>query len=380
MRPSQAGLGSVLLLSLPSLLFFSAPLGGQQEVQAEIRGEVRVGTELLSEGTVILHQVSEESSGEVDSVRVARDGSFVLPLPHVPDHASRPEIFFASVEYGGLLYFGPAVTEAFQLDSLYLIQAYDTLSVPPDGATVPLSARNVFLEKIEVGWMATDVFELRNEGAHTLYSPGEGIVWSYPLPASVTDFQVGQGDVAPDVIKFEDGKLAVYSPLPPGDRYFMVHYQIPDDDFLIPMPGLTDRMEILVREPAPPAEFHPLQLSNPVELEPGNAFRRYAGDNLTDVEIRSELAPEPWSMPAEWIGVLMAGLLAAAGVTAYRLRASRGSTGYGSRIQGPSREQILLKIAELDEEFEAHADPSVKLREAYQASRDRLLTNLKQLS
>ncbi len=380
MRPSQAELGSVLLLILPSLLFLSDPLCAQQEVQAEIRGEVRVGTEPMAVGTVVLHQVSEDASGEIDSVSVAADGSFVLPLPHVPDHASRPEIFFASVEYGGLLYFGPAVTEAFQLDSLYLIQAFDTVSAPPGGATLPLSARNIFLEKIEAGWMATDVFELRNDGTHTLYSPDEGIVWRYPLPASVTDFQVGQADMAPDVVRLEEGELTVYSPLPPGDRYLMVRYRIAEDDFVVPMPGETDRMEVLVQEPAPPAEFYPLQLSDPVELEPGNAFRRYAGDSLVNAEVRSEIAPEPWSLPAEWLGLLMAGLLGAAGVAAYRLRARKEADVPGPAVGGTERDRVLLRIAELDQAFDALELPSEKQRQEYRTARDSLLTKLKRLS
>jgi len=73
---------------------------------------VRVGEGVMRSGTVVLHRVSAEDSGEVDSTRVDSDGSFALTLPHVPDHAARPEVFFASVEYRGLHYFGPAITEA----------------------------------------------------------------------------------------------------------------------------------------------------------------------------------------------------------------------------------------------------------------------------
>ncbi|MCJ7629583.1 MAG: hypothetical protein MUO50_14500, partial [Longimicrobiales bacterium] len=201
-------------------LFFGQALA-QEEVIPVLRGEVRVGDAPLTDGFVVLHQVSAESSGEVDSVRVGGDGSFEIRLPHVPDHATRPEIFFASVQYRGLLYFGQAVTDAVQLDSLYLIQAYDTVSVPPGGAQIPLSVRNLFLERTENGWAVADVFQLRHDGDRTLYSPEEGVVWAYPLPRPATDFQVGQADMAPDAVRFVDGRLEVYSPLPPGERYLM---------------------------------------------------------------------------------------------------------------------------------------------------------------
>ncbi|MFH1764348.1 MAG: hypothetical protein ABIF09_09165 [Gemmatimonadota bacterium] len=344
-----------------------------------LRGEVRVGDAPLSDGFVVLHQVSAESSGEVDSVRVEADGSFQILLPHMPDHATRPEIFFASVQYRGLLYFGQAVTDAVQLDTLYLIQAYDTLSVPPGGAQIPLSARNLFLERTETGWSVADVFQLRHDGDRTLYSPEEGVVWAYPLPGSATDFEVGQADMAPDAIRFVDGRLEVYSPLPPGERYLMIRYQLSELDFVVPMPGRTDRMEILVREPAPAAEFYPLSLSSPVELEPGNAFRRYAADSLLDQEVRSEIAPEPWSLPAEWLGLLLAGLLGVAGIFGYRRRGSAPPRRAVSS-EKLSRSRLLLTLAKLDEDFQGGGDLSQSGRSRYEAERKNLLSRLKHLS
>ena len=370
---------ATLLLSIFLGLAFPARVQGQEGATPLLRGEVRVGDELLSEGVVVLHLVSEESSGEIDSVRVESDGSFKIRLPHVPDHANRPEIFFASVEYRGLLYFGPAVTEAVQLDSLYRIQAFDTLSVPFGGAQIPLSVRNLFLEKSEDGWTATDVFQLRNEGDRTLYSPEESVVWAYPLPAGATDFQVGQADMAPDAIRFQGGRIEVYSPLSPGERYLMIHYFIPGGDFVLPLPGTTDRMELLVREPAPSAEFPPLALLEPVEVEPGNAFRRYSAENLVDSEVRGLMAPEPWSLPAEWLGLVMAGLLGAAGIYGYRRRGTHAPAGSVS-AEATSREGLLQAIAELDETFHAAGDGSSLARTAYETQRKTLLSTLKRLS
>ena len=352
---------------------------GQEEAIPFLRGEVRVGAVPLTEGMVVLHMVSADSSGEVDSVRVEPDGSFQLRLPHVPDHANRAEIFFASVRYRGLLYFGPAVTDPVQLDSFYLIQSYDTLSVPSGGAQIPLSGRDLLLEKTGDGWAATDVFQLRQEGDRTLYSPEEGIIWAYPLPESATDFQVGQAEMAPDAIRFADGRIELYAPLPPGDRYLMIRYRISEADFVLPMPGRTDRMEILVREPAPAVEFHPLSLSSPVELEPGSAFRRFAADNLFDAEVRSEIASEPWSLPAEWLGLLLAGLLGAAGIFGYRRRG--GDASLNAALPGElHRDRLLIAIATLDREFEGEEDRSASERTKYEAQRGGLLSKLKRLS
>lgn len=368
--------GAFLLLCALSVLLQPFPVSSQEEVVPILRGEVRVGDTPLTEGVVILHQVSSDTSGEIDSVQVAPDGTFQLRLPHVPDHASRPDVFFASVEYRGLLYFGPAVTEAVQLDSLYMIQAFDTLSVPAGGADLPISARNLFLEQTADGWTATDVFEVQNGGDRTLFSPEEGVVWSYPLPPSATDFQLGQSDLAPESVRFLEGRMELLAPLPPGERFLMIRYQVPERDFLLPLPGRTDRMEVLVREPAPALELPPLALSPPVELEPGNVFRRYSAEGLQDTEVQTRVAPEPWSLPAPWLALFMAGFLGAAGVVGYRKRAGASASPAPSP-SAPSRTELLLAIASLDEDYESEGDPSEGARREYEAKRAQLLARLK---
>jgi len=354
----------VLLPRLLTVLLLPGGSKAQEEVVPLIQGEVRVGDTLLPGVTVVLHQVSADSSGEIDSVRTALDGTFQIRLPHVPDHATRQEVFFASTEYKGLLYFGPAITEAVQLDSLYLIQAYDTLSVPPGGAELPLTARNLFLEKAEEGWTATDVFEIRQDGTRTLYSPEDGVVWSYPLPQGAQDFQVGQSDLAPEAVRFTRGRLELYAPLPPGERYLMVRYGIPDTDFVLPLPGRTDRLEVLVREPA-------------VELDPGNVFRRYSADGLVDTEARAQAAPEPWRFPAQWAALFLTGLLGAAGVVGFRRKT--GAAGGAALPSGGarSRDELLLAVASLDQAFEAEVEPSEEAVARYRARRAALLEKLK---
>jgi len=369
-----------LLLLLACAVPRPSPAAAQEEVTPLLKGEVRVGNAPLTSGTVVLHQVSAEASGEIDSVRVASDGTFQLPLPHVPDHAARPEVFFASVEHRGLLYFGEAVTEAFQLDSLYRIQAYDTASVPEGGADLDVAARNLFLEPGPEGWMATDVFLLNHDGERTLYSPEEGVVWRYPLPTGIGDFEVGQGDMAPDAVRFQNQRMEVLAPIPPGERYLMVRYRIPGREFVLPLPGRTRRIEVLLREPAPAAEFPPLALAPPVEMEAGTAFRRYAGDDLENAEVRALFAPEPWSLPAEWLGLALAGFLGAAGFMAFRRRSRPGASATPSGSRVPSRDEILLAIATLDEGFQELSDPSEERRASYRAQREALLARLKRSS
>ncbi len=370
----------LFLTLLPvALALLPGGAGAQEEAVAILRGEVRGAGVGVQEGMVVLHRVSAEESGEIDSVRVGRDGRFSITLPYVPDHGARPEIFFASFLYSGIAYFGPPITEAVQLDSLYLIQAYDTASVPPGGVTLPVSARSLFLEETPDGWSVADVFQIVQGGERTLYSPEEGVVWSHPLPPAARDFEVGQADLAADAVRFNAGRLEIYAPLQPGERFILVRYQVEGREMEIPLAGRTERLEILVREPAPPVEFPPLAEGSPVEMEPGNAFRRFTGEGIQDTVIRARIAPRPWKLPAEWLGVLLAGILGAAGVWGFRYRGRLESAGRG-REGGLSREGLLVAVASLDEEFARAGDTSPEAGARYRARRGDLLSRIKRLS
>jgi hypothetical protein len=369
-------LGPLFLLAQSCLL---PPLRAQEEVIPIIHGEVREGNEPLSGVTVVLHQVSSELSGEIDSVRAGPDGTFQLRLPRVPAHGVRSDVYFASVRHLGLLYMGPAITSPAQLDSLYLIQAYDTLSVPPGGATLPVSVRNLFLDKLEDGWQATDFFQLQQDGDRTLYSPEEGVVWRYPLPPTAQDFEVGQSDVAPDAVRFQGGDLALYAPIPPGDRFLLVRYRIAINDFTIPMPGRTGEMEVLVRTPGPSAEFPPLLPSTPLELEPGNVFKRFAATNLTDTRVEARVMAGSFKFRAEWLGLVLAAVLGGVGVFAYRNRRPFEGGGAGPE-PAPGRNALILAIAQLDEAFDEGEGLTQTDKADYLARRGTLVEQLKRLS
>ena len=256
-------------------------VSAQVQASEELRGTVMVGSEPLSEGTVLLHRVSPDSSGSIDSTRVAADGTFSFVLPTVPDPGGRDDIYFASVRFEGVLYFGPAISQATQLDSTYLIQAHRSVVAPPEGAMLTMAVRNLFLEPgPENTWRATDVLQVRNDGERTLIAADDGVVWSYAFPPVASEFQLGQGDLPPDAVDFVGHLVRLKAPVPPGDRFFMVRYTLPAPPFSVPVPGLTEKMEVLVREPAPALDVIGLDEMDVVSLEAGSNFRRYGRSNI----------------------------------------------------------------------------------------------------
>lgn len=350
------------LLVVYGLTIIAGEVSAQVPADGELSGTVMVGSDPLSEGTVLLHRVSPDSSGSIDSTRVARDGTFSFLLPTLPDPGGRDDIYFASVRFEGVLYFGPAISQAAQLDSTYLIQAFQSVVAPPGGATLTMAVRNLFLEPgPENTWRATDVLQFRNDGERTLIAADDEVVWSYALPPVASDFQLGQGDLPDDAAEFVGHMVRLKAPIPPGDRFFMVRYTLPEPPFSIPVPGLTESMEVLVREPAPPLDVIGLDEIDIVSLEIGSNFRRYGSTNLVDATISVEAGSPERSIPMRGLAVLLAVLLGAVGVYAFR-SPGVAPTPVPIGLQPDRRAALLLEIAQLDERMD-----SSSLSEAEQA-------------
>ncbi|MCH8811923.1 MAG: hypothetical protein IID07_08825, partial [Gemmatimonadetes bacterium] len=127
-----------------------------------LEGIVLEGDSPVDSATAVLHRVGPGGTGEVDVVAVGPGGEFRFLLPTVPADAAEGDVYFASVEYDGVLYFGRAITAAEHLDSVYVVQVFQAQEVPPEGVSLPLEVRNLFLEFTGEEWVATDAFIIDN--------------------------------------------------------------------------------------------------------------------------------------------------------------------------------------------------------------------------
>lgn len=397
---------------LAVLLSAASPLSAQEEARPVLSGQVLRSGSPLDRGTVVLHRVTRDEAGEVDSTAVGADGQFSLVLPTVPDPGGRSEVYFASIRHDGIFYFGSAITRAVQLDSLYVIEVHDTIHAPREGAPLAVAHRTVFLEEGEGGWQVTDLFEVVNERGRTLVAEEGGIVWSHPLPEAASGFQVGQGDLDPEAVEFTGGGVRISAPVPPGHRMFVVRYQVPDPWMRIPVEARTEAFELMVREPAPAFDVEGLSAGEAIELEPGSTYRTYSGTGLpagTDVVVE-EGAGRSWTlgeMPARWWAVILALILGIAGLVAVlglpgdrragegrkksapTAPATPGAAPGGASVGSPrpggsedaegERRRLLLEIAGLDESHEKQEDPDPEAEERYRRRRAALLERLRAL-
>jgi hypothetical protein len=348
----------------------------QVEARPALEGTAFLGDEALPDGIVVLHHISEGSQGELDSMRLGPDGSFRFELPQVPDPARR-DVFFASVRHDGVLYFGPAITRVLELDSIYEIHAYDTLLAPPEGVALVMEARSLFLEPDSGGvWRATDLFQVRNDGDRTVVARSDGHTWSYPLPPGARDVMAGEGETSLDVARYEGGALIVSAALPPGQRLFVARYRLDSPYIAFPTPGVTEALDVLVREPGPPLEIEGLEAADRVDLEGGGTFLRYAAVDYAEPFVELVQGEEVGAPPVEWMAVILAMLLTAGGVLAI-LGGRRTPAPASVPVPVPGRRELMVEVARLDEDFEALAEPSAAQTSAYRRRRAELMRRLR---
>lgn len=326
-------------------------------------------------GTVVLHRVTPTDAGPVDSVRVGEEGRFRFELPELPQEASG-EVYFASSRRDGVLYFGSPITDTVPLDSIYTIASYGTRPAPEAGLPFPVANRNLFVDEGPMGWRVTDLIEIRNDSAATwVPGPDEHPVWRYPLPPGARSFRVGDGDLSPDAVRFEDGALLVYSPVPPGEHLYMIQYELEDLEFSLPLPGTTETLEVLMKEPAPDVTLGGLERRQPVQLEPEVFYARWRADDVADrvVRVQRDEQGTP-NDPRAWLGVALALVLLGAAIWA--VRRTEAPDGPELAAGGDRRREILLEVARRDEEFEALDNPDAEARDRFRKRRAALLQQL----
>lgn len=343
----------------------AAPADAQVEVEALVRGSVTRAGEGVPAAEVTLHRVGQDSAGVLDVQTANGDGSFRFLLPRLPNPSASDDVYFASVEYQGIMYFGPPISTPADLDSLYVIAVHDTAVVGEGTAEVAIQTRTLVLDQTQDGWSVTDLFELRNDTDRTLV-PGGGLVWSHPLPLGASEFELGESDLPSDAVTFQDGLVTTSAPVPPGTRLYLFRYSVASPEFTIPQRG-SERFELLIREPARAVEVDGLRSEAPITPDQGTTYRRFAGLDLVPSEIGVRESSQVRGLPLAPLTLGLGFALALLGLWVFR----RGSGSPEDR-----RARIVLEIARLDEAFEGRSDPTPEEVSRYRRKRAALANSL----
>ena len=330
---------------------------------------------------VTIHRVASDTAGPLDSMRVGADGRFHFRY----SRAGKPDaVYFVSAMYDGIAYFSRPLTTSRVTGDDAAIVVFDTTSIH---FPLAIKGRHVIIStpSVEGSREVVEAYEIANESDQTLIAPDDAHPsWTAPLPAGVTDIQVGASDVSPEAISAANGRVRVTAPFAPGLKQLSFSYRIPQSSFPlhVPLEQGASVLELLLEEPKAQGRGAKLKPVAPVTVE-RRVFQRYLGNDApagSSIEIEVPVIQAATSVRVYWE---IAGALAAlmlAGLAAWYARArriGRDRAMPASRAPRPDATETLARqIATLDAEFESAGAHDDVTRTAYEARRRELKREL----
>ena len=329
---------------------------------------------------VTIHRVASDTAGPLDSMRTAADGRFRF---HYRRTGNIDAVYFVSASYRGIAYFSRPLTPGRVTGDDAAIVVFDTTSIH---FPLAIKGRHIVISSPSVDGSreVVEAYEIANESDQTLVSPDDAHPsWTAPLPAGVSNIQVGESDISPAAITAARGRVRVTAPFAPGLKQLSFSYTVPQSAFPLHVPleqGATV-LELLLEEPRAEARGANLKPVEAATIE-RRIFQRYLGADVpagSSIEVRVPVVEAATNVRVYWeiAGALAA--LMAGGLGAWYARARRRNA-VGAATFAPaaptSTETLARAIASLDAEFEraGTADPSA--RAAYEERRGALKREL----
>jgi hypothetical protein len=223
---------------------------------------------------VILHRISADSSGPVDSMRTSATGAYRFRYRLEGPRS----MYIVSARYAGVAYFTTPLREATVTSPDADVSVYDTTS-----SAFPLSvrARHVVVAPPDAGGLrrVVDVLEVANDSTRTLVASPTGRTWRLTLPADATQPGSSGGDLPAEAFRFEGANADLTVPFPPGSRQLVITYAIPARRTVsIPMTDAVATLEVLV-EGGGAATGAGLTREDQVSME-GRTFQRFTAASV----------------------------------------------------------------------------------------------------
>ena len=270
---------------------------------------------------VTLHQVTSSRSGAVSERTTGPDGSFSFELP--PPDTTAFNVFFASVDYESVRYFGEAVHRN-EVPARYEVVVYDTASALP-GAVRVTRRYVVLLQETDGSWTANEAIRATNTADRTLVSARGEATWEFALPEGVSDFEVTEGLIGEGELQLMGDRALFLGSLPPGDRELVLRYRLPADGSDVQLTALspTDTLYVFVPEAAGGVRVSGLASTLIVPVD-NQRFIRYGATDLAAGQ-SVELSWEAGGPPADPVIAGVAAALVVLGVGSWLALRNRGA-------------------------------------------------------
>ena len=186
----------------------------------------------------VLHRVTRESAGPIDSVRTDATGRYRMQLPRPRAAADSGAAYVVSTQYDSLAYFSLPLNvmgrTAVRVEDLVVYKASKgtpTIELARRLVTIGLPGTDGTREVLEI-------LELQNSGVSTRITDDTLVpTWSGAIPPSAIQFQAGQGDISPEAMKRVGDRVFVLGAIPPGQvKQLTYGYTLPAGGGRLPIP------------------------------------------------------------------------------------------------------------------------------------------------
>jgi hypothetical protein len=299
----------------------------------------------LAGSRVVFHRIGTRAQGPIDSMLTTAAGRFAFRVGS-PDSDA---VYVVSSRHQGIGYFSePFGRDARVGAGAIVLAVFDTSTAGPP---LNVSIRHLVVTEPESAGVrrVLDIVQVSNPGTTTRVGPDSVTpAFLLRLPEGARHFQVGESDVSPSAIRFEDGALAVSAPFPPGEKQVVVSYRLPSGAkrLTVQVDRPTERLQVLV-EGGSGARVSGLTIGEPLTLE-GRTFASFSAQELAPgasvaVRFGGTAVRGPW-----WVAVAVAALALVAG-SMIGLRRRRAVDETLAVASEPDR--LIARLVALDDRY-----------------------------
>jgi hypothetical protein len=192
----------------------------------------------LARTRVVLHEVSLGGDGRpIDSTDTDAHGRYTLTIRR-PDSTA---LYVVSSWRAGIAYFSEPVARGAARPALRPLYVYDTSSAGP---AVRVTRRLVTVAKLKRDGSrdVLELLELENPGVATRIAADTlRPTWAGAIPAAAIQFQIGQGDVSARAVTLRGDSVALFGPIPPGERKQLSYTYV--------LPATARRVDLPIDQP-----------------------------------------------------------------------------------------------------------------------------------
>lgn len=227
----------------------------------------------VANAPLILHRITHNSQGPIDSLRADGQGRFHFRLAH-----DTSAVYLVSARFAGIEYFSPPLRgDVRGSDSAMVILVSDTSSA----ARIEMGSRHIVISQLgEDGTRGVlEIIGLVNQGDKTRVSPDSiHPVWGHPLPRGTLTVRPGQGDFSPEALVIRHDSILLFAPLAPGEKQVVFSYSLPARIARLPLPFEVpiSEVNVLVEDRDAEVSGGTLARADSQDIE-GRMFQRWSG-------------------------------------------------------------------------------------------------------